>query len=363
MVLAIVLGCMMRMILNFATRRPDRRILLRVAAVPALAAVLSFSLAACGGDEDGGSADLTVVASTTEVADLARNVAGDRAEVIGILAPNSDPHDYEPRPSDAESIAEADLVVQSGGDLDLWLDDVVESSGTDAPVTTLIDSVDTTEGAPHEHEDEHPGEEGDAEEEAEEEHSEEETDPHWWEDPRNAILAVEAIRDRLIEVDPDGRRDYEANADDYVARLEDLDAQIADCMQGVPAGERKLVTSHDALGYFAQRYDIEVVGAAIPALTTQAQPSAGETAELVDLIRSEGVNSVFPEAGVNTDLEQAIADETGAEIGGELWADTLGPEGSGAETYIEAMAANAATLAEGFSGRDRACTFAGLAGP
>ena len=347
MALAIVLALMMRMILNFAARRPDRRILLRVAAVPALAAALSFSVAACGGDEVGGSADLTVVASTTESADLARNVAGDRTEVIGILAPNSDPHDYEPRPSDAESIAEADLVVQSGGDLDLWLDDVVESSGTDAPVTTLIDSVKTIEGAPHEHDDEHAGEGEHAEEE--------ETDPHWWEDPRNAILAVEAIRDRLIEVDPDGRRDYEANADDYIARLEDVDAKIADCMQGIPPGERKLVTSHDALGYFAQRYDIEVVGAAIPALTTQAQPSAGETAELVDLIRSEGVNAVFPEAGVNTDLEQAIADETGAEFGGELWADTLGPEGSGAETYLEAMAANAATLAEGFSGGEQSC--------
>jgi zinc/manganese transport system substrate-binding protein len=354
MALAIVLACVMRMILNFVDL-PDRRILLRVAAVPALAAGLSFSLAACGGDEGGGSADPTVVASTTEAADLARNVAGDRAEVIGILAPNSDPHDYEPRPSDAESIAEADLVVQSGGDLDLWLDDVVESSGTDAPVTTLIDSVETIEGATHEHEDEHSAEEEDAEEE--------ETDPHWWEDPRNAILAVEAIRDGLIEVDPAGRRDYEANADDYIARLEDLDAQIADCMQGIPPGERKLVTSHDALGYFAERYDIEVVGAAIPALTTQAQPSAGETAELVDLIRSQGVNAIFPEAGVNTDLEQAIADETGAEIGGELWADTLGPEGSGAETYLEAMAANATTLAKGFSGRERGCAFAGVSGP
>jgi ABC-type Zn uptake system ZnuABC Zn-binding protein ZnuA len=329
---------MMRMILNFVERRPARRVVLRVAAVPALAAGLSVSGAACGGDGGGGSADLTIVASTTEAADLARNVAGERAEVIGILAPNSDPHDYEPRPSDAESIAEADLVVRSGGDLDLWLDDVVESSGTVAPVTTLIDSVETIEGA-------------------------EEADPHWWEDPRNAILAVETIRDQLIEVDPDGRRDYEANADDYIARLEELDAQIADCIRRIPPGERKLVTSHDSLGYFAERYDIEVVGAAIPALTTQAQPSAGETAELVDLIRTEGVNAVFPEAGVNTDLERAIADETGAEIGGELWADTLGPEGSGADTYLDAMAANAATLAEGLSGRERGCTFAGLAGP
>jgi ABC-type Zn uptake system ZnuABC Zn-binding protein ZnuA len=321
---------MMRMILSFA-----------------LMVVVSLAVVACGGDDDGGSGGVTVVASTTEVADLARNVAGDRADVIGILSANSDPHDYEPRPSDAESLVESDLVLKSGGDVDLWLDEVIESSGSDAPVATLIDSVQTIEGAAHEHEGEHA--------EEEEEHAEEETDPHWWEDPRNAILAVEEIRDQLIEVDPDGRRDYEANADDYIAQLEHLDTAIAGCMKDIPAEERKLVTSHDALGYFAERYDVEVVGSAIPALTTQAQPSAGETAELVDLIRSEGVNAVFPEAGVNTDLEQAIADETGAEIGGELWADTLGPEGSGAETYVDAMATNAATLADGFSGGERSC--------
>jgi zinc/manganese transport system substrate-binding protein len=308
--------------------------MLRMILIFALAAVLSLTSVACGGDDDGGSADVTVVATTTEVADLVRNVAGDRAEVIGILSANSDPHDYEPRPSDAESLAEADLVVQSGGDVDLWLDEVIESSGSDAPVATLIDSVHTIEGAAHE---------------------DEETDPHWWENPRNAVLAVAAIRDRLIEVDPDGRHDYQTNADEYTAQLENMDDQIADCMKAIPDDERKLVTSHDALGYFADRYDVEVVGSAIPALTTQAQPSAGETAELVDLIRSEGVNAVFPEAGVNTDLEQAIADETGAEIGGELWADTLGPEGSGAATYIDAMATNAATVADGFSGGERSC--------
>jgi zinc/manganese transport system substrate-binding protein len=290
-------------------------------------------LVACG-DDDSASADVSVVASTTQVADLARNVAGDRAEVTGILAANSDPHEYEPRPSDAESVADADLVLKSGGDLDLWLDEVVESSGSDAPVTTLIDAVRTMPG---------------------DEESGEEVDPHWWQDPTNAILAVEEIRDRLIELDPEGRDRYEANADDYIDRLRDLDSRIADCMAAIPSRERKLVTNHDALGYFADRYDIAIVGAAIPALTTQAQPSAGETAELVDLIRSQDVNAVFPEAGLSSELEQTIADETGAEVGGELWADTLGPEGSGAETYLAAMAANAETMASGFSGGKRSC--------
>ena len=280
--------------------------------------LLVAALGACGegGGDDG---DVRVTATTTQVADLARNVAGERAEVVGLLMAESDPHDYEPRPSDAEALTESDLIVRAGGGVDAWLDQLIESSGTDAPDLVLLDRVDTVE-------------------------ADGEADPHWWQDPRNAIAAVEAIRDELVAVDPGGRAEYERNAADYVRELARLDRSIAVCFAEVPAAERKLVTSHDSLGYFAGRYGVEVVGAALPALTTQAQASAGETAELVDLIRSEGVPAVFPEAGVNPDLEEAIAEEAGATVGGELWADALGPEGSGAETYAGAMAANAATL-------------------
>lgn len=325
-------------------------------ALPAFGAIVaSVAIAACGGDGGEASADVTVVATTTHAADLARNVGGERADVVGLLAPNADPHDYEPRPSDAESVAEADLIVESGGDIDLWFSSLVDGSGTEAQVVTLIDSVETVEGGEdHADEDEHGEEADDAE------GDEDEVDPHWWQDPRNAVLAVEEIRDRLVEIDPEGRAEYESNAADYIGRLEELDGHIAGCLRDIPPRQRKLVTSHDSLGYFADRYELEVIGAAIPALSTQAQPSAGETAELVELVRDEGVNAVFPEAGVNSDLEQAIADETGAVVGGELWADTLGPEGSGAETYLEAMTANAGTLLEGLSGGAQACiTFPG----
>jgi ABC-type Zn uptake system ZnuABC Zn-binding protein ZnuA len=246
------------------------------------------------------------------------------------LAANSDPHEYEPKPSDAEALVDADLVLESGGDLDLWMDDLVESSGTDATVLKLIDSVDTIAG-------------------------EDETDPHWWQDPRNAVLAVAAIRDELIAVDPSGRADYERNAGEYIRRIQRLDQRIASCLGRVPVAERKLVTSHDALGYYADHYGIQIVGSTIPALTTQAQPSAGETAELVELIRSEHVNAVFPEVGVSPALEQSIADETGAEIGGELYADTLGPPSSAGATYLGALAANTDTLVDGFTGGQVDC--------
>lgn len=294
-----------------------------------VAALLLLTAVGCG-NSGSGEGSVRVVATTTQAADLVRNVGGDRVEVTGILAANSDPHEYEPRPSDAEALAEADLVVRSGGDLDLWLDQLIDSSGTDAPVLTLIDHVNTIEG-------------------------EDEIDPHWWQDPRNAIAAVAAIRDALEDADPDGAGEYGANARSYDDQLRRLDRELAACFRRVPDAERKLVTSHDALGYFADRYDIDVIGAAIPALTTQAQASAGETAELVDLIEREGVRAIFPESGVSAQLEEAIADETGAEVGGELWADALGPQGSDGATYLQATAANAATLVDGFTGGEQRC--------
>jgi ABC-type Zn uptake system ZnuABC Zn-binding protein ZnuA len=288
---------------------------------------LATALLACS-DEPSGDADVAVSASTTQLGDIARNVAGERATVTGILSPGSDPHDYEPAPSDVEAVVDADLVLRSGGDLDLWLDDLLESSGSDAPVLTALDRAPAVA----------------------------EDDPHWWQDPTNAIAVAGAVRDELIAVDPGGESRYRESAAEYIAALEVLDREIAACIDRVPPEDRKLVTSHDSLGPFADRYGIEFVGAAIPALTTQAQPSAGETAELVELIESEDVRAVFPEAGVSASLEEAIADETGAAIGGELWADALGPEGSSGATYVEAMRSNATEIASGMSGGEVSCS-------
>jgi len=302
----------------------------------ALAAAFLLIGAGCGDGDAGGKdgAELSAVATTTQVADLVRNVGGDRVAVHGILPPNADPHEYEPRPSDAAELADADVVFKSGGDLDEWLDEVVDSAGGDAKEVTLIESVKTIEG-------------------------DDETDPHWWQSPRNAILAVRAIRDALADADPSGRAGYDRRAAAYIDELERLDARIASCMDEVPAAKRKLVTTHDALRYFADRYGIGVIGALIPSLSTQAQPSAKDIDRLVDQINSEGVEAIFPEAAVSKELEQAVSRETGAEVGGELWADTLGPEGSSGATYLDAMRSNANTLAEGMSGGRVRCSFGG----
>lgn len=303
-------------------------------AVPAavVAAALLTSCGAGGGDASNANAArgaTTVVATTTQLGDLARAVAGDRAAVRQVLQPNSDPHAYEPRPSDVKAVGDTAIVLRSGGEVDEWLRGVLRNAGSDARVVTLIDAVT--------------------------ERGEGEPDPHWWQDPRNALVAVREIRDALVDADPGGRALYAANAATFSTRLRALDRAIAACMRAIPAERRKLVTDHDALGYFAARYGIEVVGTVIPALSTQAQASAGEVARLVRTIRAERVRTIFPEDSVDAKLTRAIAADAGAEVGPPLYADTLGPKGSAGETYLGALRFNARALAGGFSGGAARC--------
>ncbi len=298
-----------------------------------VAAVLAF--AGCGDEQGATSGDgLTVAATTTQAADLVRQVAGERADTVGLLPPNADPHEYDLRPRDVKALADAGLVIRSGGDLDEWLADALDSAGADAGTVTLLDRVQQRR-------------DGD------------EVDPHWWHDPRNAVRAVEAIRDALAKADPEGADAYARNAAAYTRQVQALDRAIAGCMGAIPPERRKLVTTHDALGYFADRYAIEVIGAVIPSLSTRGQPSAGETARLVRTMKRERVSAVFAEEGLDADVEAAIARETGARVGAPLYADTLGPPESAGASYLSSTAANARALADGFTGRRGACAVKG----
>ena len=289
-----------------------------------IAAVGVLVLGGCG-SPGSDSGKVQVVATTTQVADLVRAVAGDRAEVTQLLQPDADPHEYEPRPSDARAVSEAKLVIRSGGEVDEWLDDLVGQAGGDAGTVTLIDSVRRS---------------GD--------------DPHWWQDPANARLAVARIRDALAQADPGGSAAYRLNARRYDKRLTRLDGRIAACVERLPAERRRLVTSHDSLGYYARRYGFEVVGAAIPSLSSQAQPSGAGTERLVRQIRDQKVPAIFPESALSDKLERAIAREAGARVAPPLWADSLGPEGSPGATYPGALAANTDTIVSALSeGRER----------
>ena len=282
-------------------------------------------VAGCG-SSSGSGGGTTVVATTTQAADLVRQVGGTRVNVEGMLRPGGDPHDYEPRPSDVAAVADATVVFRSGGEVDDWLSDVIDNAGGDAEVVTLLDSVKRLDD-----------------------------DPHWWQDATNGVRAVEAIRAELTKADPAGRATFARNAERTARTLRSLDRQISACVGRVPSAKRKIVTTHDALGYFARRYGVEVVGAVIPSLSTQAQASAGDVQRLVDQIRREGVEAIFPESSVNPDIEKAIAREAGASIGDPLYADSLGPKGSPGETYTGALAADASALVRGMSGGRVSC--------
>jgi ABC-type Zn uptake system ZnuABC Zn-binding protein ZnuA len=284
------------------------------------------ALAGCGGGGD----RAPVVATTTQAGDIARSIAGSGPGVRTLLRANADPHDYEPRPSDVRALSEAKLVVRSGGDVDGWLDRVLSRAGGRPAAVTLIDYV-------------------------RRQRPDGKLDPHWWQDPQNAVRAVPPLREALSRLDPGGRAEFRANADAYVRRLRRLDRGIARCVAAVPRAERKIVTTHDSLGYFAHRYGIEVEGALIPSLSTQAQPSARDIQRLVRQIRRERVKAIFPESSLNPKLERAVARETGARTGGHLWADALGPPGSSGDTYIHALESNARALVEGMSGGTRSC--------
>jgi len=292
-------------------------------------ALAACALAFAGGGADGGEGGRPVViATTTQAADLARGVAGQRAQVRGVLAPNSDPHEYEVRPGDVKALARAAVIVRSGGDVDGWLAGAIDSAGADAPVVDLLAAA---------------GPEGE--------------DPHWWQDPRRAVRAVEAIRAALATADPAGAAAYEAGARRSQRRLEALDAAVRACLGQIPAARRTLVTTHDALGYYARRYGVRVVGTVIPSLSTQGQASAGDLAQLVDTIRRERVRAIFAERSVNASVEEAIAQETGARVGRPLYADALGPRGSSGASYEGSIRANTSTIVEGLTGGQRTCSF------
>jgi zinc/manganese transport system substrate-binding protein len=301
-------------------------------------AMLVIALAGCGGSSAGsGRGGVDAVATTTQIGDWTRQVAGRFGNVHQLLEPNSDPHDYEPRPADVVATAGAAVVFENGDELDHWMGKVVREAGGSPRVVVLGERVPVKL----------PGEASGPEASR--------FDPHWWHDPRNAIAAVRQIRDALSSADPAHEAAYRRNASRYITELRRLDHEIAACIARVPQPARKLVTDHDAFGYFAKRYAIHVIGAVVPSQTTQAQPSARDTARLIALIEREHVRAVFPESSLNAKLAEAISRETGASAHYRLYGDTLGPQGSAGATYLSMEAANANALAAGFTGGRLRC--------
>lgn len=327
--------------------RPRSRRLLTAAV--ALIILGGFGTGCGSSGDDPGSHGKKVTATTTQVADLVSEVGGDRIELSGILQPNTDPHDYDPRPSDVQSVADARLVFRSGGHLDEWVADLVTDSGSDAEVVDLSHDLPVELHGDHTHEDD-PGLD-----ESGHEHDGEELDPHWWHDPVNVEAAVREIAQTLADADPENANFFRRNAREYRRRVTGLMHAIDRCVKKVPREERKVVTDHDAFGYFTHRFGITTVGTVLPALTTQAQPSAGDLADLERTIQEENVKAIFPEESVSPRIAEAIARDTGVRADYSLYGDTLGPEGSAGETWIGMMKTNADNLVAGMSGGDERC--------
>lgn len=310
----------------------------------ALVAGAALLVAGCGSSSDSAdthaaaSRSVPVVATTTQLGDIVRAIGGDAVDVHQILRPNTDPHDYEPRPSDVMATTGAKVVFASGSGLDHWMPTILDQAGGDPAVVTIA-----PDHTPEKVAGETTGPEASR------------FDPHWWHDPRNVEAAIPVIRDALTAADPQAKATIDANAAAYLAKVKQLDAGIAACFARIPADERKLVTSHDAFNYFAQRYGIDVVGAVIPSQTTQAQPSAADVAKLVRLVRDEHVRAIFPESSLNPKLAQSLARQTGATANATLYGDTLGPESSDGDTYLRMEAANANAMVEGFTGGRAHC--------
>ena len=272
---------------------------------------------------------ITVVATTTQMHDLVRNVGGDHVTTVGILKPNVDPHDFEPSPATAVALSGASLVVESGAGLDRWADTLIAGSGKSIPTFVASAGV--------------PLRRGDASEPA--------GDPHWWHDPTLFEQAATSLSERLAVIDPAHAASYRANAARYVRAIRRMDAANERLIATVPRAERTLVTNHDAFAYFAAHYGITVVGSVIPSLSTASEPSAQQVAALIGRIRAQHVRAVFTESSLNPSLEEQIAHEAGVKVYANLYGDTLGPAGSPGATYIGMERWNMRAMVAGFLGK------------
>jgi zinc/manganese transport system substrate-binding protein len=293
----------------------------------ALLALLACGLPAAAQEQ------VKVVASFSILADLVRNVGGNRVEVTALIGSNQDSHAFEPSPADSRRVADANLVVVNGLGFEGWLDRLVRAAGRKVPIVVASAGVQPREIA------------GDETRLGRDRTG---VDPHAWQSVANVKRYVANIRDALIKADPAGQGTYAANAAAYLAKLDALDREIRNTLAKIPPDRRQVISSHDAFGYFADAYGIAFLAPA--GLSTDAEPSALAVARIIRRIRSEKIGALFVENVVDPRLVQLIARETGARIGGTLTSDALtGPNGP-APTYLDMMRHNVQELAAALGG-------------
>jgi ABC-type Zn uptake system ZnuABC Zn-binding protein ZnuA len=269
-----------------------------------------------------------VVATTTQVADMAAIIGSDRVDLVRLLKPGIDAHDYEPSPADVEAIATAQLVVENGVGLESWLHDTIESSGYDGPVVDASQGVRLRQvgGEP---------------------------DPHIWQDPRNAMVMAANIERGLARADPESAGFYEDNLAGYLEDLRGLDAWVERQTAGL--ANRKVVTNHDAFGYYLNRYHLQLVGSVIPSFDSSAELSGRDIRDLVARIKATGVKAVFSETSLPPRAAETIGREAGVKVvtgTDALYGDSLGPPGSDGASYDMMIRHNTRTIVTNLGGPD-----------
>jgi ABC-type Zn uptake system ZnuABC Zn-binding protein ZnuA len=280
------------------------------------AILAAAALGGCSSGATSSPAVLRVVTSTTVLADLVEQVSGDRVEVQSLVPKGGEVHTFDPRPSDARRMSEADLLIMNGLGLDEWLAKLASDTGATGPIVVLgedLDGVEYIAGDAHEHGEASGTSDG---------HEGEAVNPHLWLDVSLAARYVDRIADALAEADPDGAAVYRAGASAYQATLDELDTWVRTQLESVPQDHRRVVSFHDAFPYYARAYGLEVVGTIIDA--PGQDPSAGEIADLVRAIKEADVPAILAEAQFSPQLAETIAAETGATVVADLYTGSLG---------------------------------------
>lgn len=286
-------------------------------------------LAGCGGDDDSTDGPKIVV-TTNILGDVVRQVAGDAGADIEVVMPlGSDPHEFAPSTKQAEAMVDADLLVVNGAHFEEGMEEIIDQADdAGTPIFAFADSVELLPFSGGEHSE----------------------DPHIWTDPTNISAALPALGEALGDVDGIDATAVDEGVTAYEAELTQLDQDIDAALAGIPSDDRVLVTNHEVFSYFADRYGFEVVGTVIPSGTTLAEPSSAELEDLAQVIREQGVPAIFGETTQSTRLADALAESVGDDVAViELYTESLGEEGSGAETYVGLMRTDAGLIAGALS--------------
>jgi zinc/manganese transport system substrate-binding protein len=289
---------------------------------------LALVLGLAGGAEAAGK--VKAVASFSILADMVKQVGGDRVEVITLVGPDGDAHVYEPTPADAKNLAGANILFTNGLGFEGWMDRLEKSSGFKGKVVVASTGVKPRTMVE---------EEGGKKETI--------TDPHAWQSPANGKLYVANIRDGLIAVDPDGKATYEANAANYLEQIAKEETVVEAALAALPKERLKIITSHDAFGYFGAAYGLEVI--APEGVSTESEASAQDVAKIIRQIKAEKIPAVFMENITDHRLLDQIASETNAKIGGTLYTDALSGADGQAGTYLDMFRQNVGTLTAALS--------------